>query len=181
MADTVLEFAESLNQNTLHSSTLPCFEALPAEQPDLNNADLPSASQPQQFQPMVPVPQQTQPSAVKSQQAQQMVAVSQQAQLMAIESQQAQPMAIESQQAQPMAIDSQQAQAVTVGSQQVQPQADENNTQTADMTQLQVPEVPMQDLQTVPRPVEQGQAAGSHLRSYEQDSHDPGSGHFGDS
>ena len=171
VADTVLEFAESLNQNTLHSSTLPCFEALPAEQPDLNNADLPSASQPQQFQPMVPVPQQTQPSAVKSQQAQQMVAVSQQAQLMAIESQQAQP----------MAIDSQQAQAVTVGSQQVQPQADENNTQTADMTQLQVPEVPMQDLQTVPRPVEQGQAAGSHLRSYEQDSHDPGSGHFGDS
>lgn len=110
-----------------------------------------------------------------------MLAVSQQAQPMAIESQQAQPMVIESQQAQPMAIESQQAQAVTVRSQQVQPQANNIDIQTAGVTEVQVPEVPMQQLETMPRPVEQNQASASHVSSYEQHSYDPGPGRFGDS
>ncbi|KAL3144907.1 hypothetical protein ABBQ32_003417 [Trebouxia sp. C0010 RCD-2024] len=40
VADTVLEFAEALNQNQLHSSSLPRFEALSAEQPELDSAAL---------------------------------------------------------------------------------------------------------------------------------------------
>ena len=154
VADTVLQFAESLNQNALHSSNLPRFEALTAEQPDFNDTALPTASQSQQSQPLSTVPQRTQPLAVEPQQAQQTTAASQQAQ--------------------PMAIEFQQTQPLTVGSQQVQRQADGNNTQTAGV--IQVPTMQMHETM----PAEQAQPAVSHSSSYRQHSYDPGPGHFHD-
>lgn len=54
VADTVLEFAEALNQNQLHSSSLPRFEALSAEQPELDSAALPATASGSQEAPVIP-------------------------------------------------------------------------------------------------------------------------------
>ena len=156
VADTVLEFAEGLNQNNLHSSSLPRFEDLSAEQPESSNAALPAAGQPQEAQPMAGEPQEAQPIANQPQQAQPIASEPQQAQPIAGEPQEAQPIANQPQQAQP------QAQPAN------EPQADDMNIQTADVTQGA--EAPKEQAM----PVEQGQAAMSHLSSYEQRSYDPG-------
>ena len=60
VADTVLEFAEALNQNSLHLSGLPCFEASSADEMEPNSAPPPAATEaqgPQEAQPQSKVNQ----------------------------------------------------------------------------------------------------------------------------
>ena len=171
VADTVLEFAESLNQNSLHSSNLPCFETLKAEQSELDEAAQPPASQSQEAQPLANMSQQAQPT-IEFQQAQPAAVEVQQAQPAAVEFQQAQPMANYSQQAQPMANDSQKAQPMIIQSQQEQPHAHKLNAQTA--SALHNPDMPMEET----RAFEQEQQALSHSTSYQQHSYHPGPGLF---
>ena len=51
MADTVLEFAEALNQNSLQSSSLPRFEALADEESQPNSAGAPPMIDAPDFHP----------------------------------------------------------------------------------------------------------------------------------
>ena len=64
VADTVLEFAEALTQNNLYSSSLPRFEALSAEEPELDGAALPTTVRGSQKAELIPdESQQAQPQA----------------------------------------------------------------------------------------------------------------------